>query len=243
MPEPLRRLNEEGINQFRRYLTDLRNDGTLGIPDHLLRGNETSESVAGSRSVERVGFVTKKQAAEYLLELLASLNLPDIENDVGLWSWLSLFFFDAVCPVVNGKRKAVADPHYILDAANHNRRYRHLLATPFVIIRALPDHNRIFLNAPLPVHGDLIEQTMSRLFLIRIPSVREAIDLLYFDPQTDRAKKGTLNKTPKRGDLRTRFPIRIRQLSMTHDIMAMTGEQLIDALGNEFDAWRTQDAN
>ena len=100
----------------------------------------------------------------------------------------------------------------------------------------MPDHNRIYLNAPLPVHGDLVEQTMSRLYVIRLPAVRETIDRLYFDTEHDSIKRGALTRT-RRGNLRDRLTTRIQQLSMTYDVSAMSGDQLIEALGTEFEGW------
>jgi hypothetical protein len=168
-------------------------------------------------------------------------RIVDVLSDVGLWSWLSIFYFDSVCTSRNGKRKVLADPHYILEAADYQRRYRHLLATPYRIRTEVPDHNRIFLDAPLPVHGDVVEQTVSKLYLLRFPAVREAIDRLYFDEGTGRPKRGIVPKktSARPGDLRNRLPLRIGQLQRTYDVAGLTGDQLLRLLGREFDRWRT----
>jgi hypothetical protein len=237
MADSLRRLNAEGINRFAAYLGELRKDRTLAPDRSLLVDESTSEFMAGGVELEQPGFSTKKQAAEYLHPRLKTLDPPDLFRDAQLWTWLALYYFDDVCPAdEDGKRKPVADPHYILDAQNHRRRYRHLLATPVLIKDAIPDHNRIYLNAPLPVHGELVEQTMSRLYLIRIPAVREAIDRLYFDTERDAVKPGAVTRT-RRGNLRERLTTRIQQLSMTYDVSAMSSDQLIEALGTEFEQW------
>jgi len=237
MADSVRRLNAEGINRFAAYLAELRKDRTLAPDRSLLVDESTSEFMAGGIEVDQSGFITKKQAAEYLHPRLKLLDHPDLFRDGGLWTWLALYYFDDVCPMgEDGKRKAVADPHYILDAQNHKRRYRHLLATPVLIQDAIPDHNRIYLNAPLPVHGDLVEQTISRLYMIRIPAVCEAIDRLYFDTERDAVKRGALTRT-RRGNLRERLTTRIQQLSMTYDVSAMSGDKLIEVLGAEFEGW------
>lgn len=237
MADSLRRLNAEGIARFSAYLAALRTDRALAPNRSLLVEEPTSEFLAGGVELERPGFSTKKQAAEYLHPRLKTLDHSDLFRDIGLWSWLALYYFDDVCPPnEEGKRKPVADPHYILDAHNYGRRYRHLLATPVLIQDAIPDHNRIYLNAPLPVHGDLVEQTMGRLYLLRIPAVREAIDRLYFDTDRETVKRGALTRT-RRGNLRDRLSTRIQQLSMTYDVSAMSVDQLLEALGTEFDSW------
>lgn len=238
MSAKLRQLTSTGIERFRSFLAQLRKDRTLSLPFELLIDPETSEAVPQEIQLERPGFKVKSDAASYLKDRLAPLHSPAIATNAGLWTWLTLFYFDDVCPAVDGSRKPVADAHYILDPFNHRRRYRHLLATPYRILITIPDHNRIFLNTPLPVHGDLIEQTMGRLYLIRIPAVREAIDMLYFDEATGRVKRGAMNKTPRRGDLRSRFVTRIQQLSLTYDVGSLNGAELISLMGAEFERWR-----
>jgi len=238
MSDRLRRLTDKGIAEFQAYLAALLKDRSLAVPRHLLTALVLSESISGAPSIDRPGFTTKRQAAEYLAKSLGALAASDLMRDAGLWSWLALYYFNDICPLdSDGRRKPVADPHYILDPANSKRRYRHLLATPYQIIIAMPDYNRIFLNAPLPVHGDLVEQTMGRLYLIRLASVRELIDRLYYDKEKGKAKRGIVTKKEKRGDLRNRLPIRIRQLQKTYDVAGLTGDQLLDLLGSEFDRW------
>lgn len=236
MADSLRRLNSDGINRFKAFLVDLRKDRTLTPDLSILNDSTTSDFVARGIELDRPGFTTKKQAAEYLHIRLKALHHPNLFRDAGLWSWLALYYFDDVCPYIDGKRKPVADPHYILDANDYRRSYRHLLATPVRIQDAMPDHNRIYLNAPVPTHGDLMESTMSRLYIIRIPAVRETIDRLYFDTERDSIKRGALTRT-RRGNLRDRLTTRIQQLSMTYDVSAMSGDQLIEALGSEFEGW------
>lgn len=237
MTDNPRRLNAAGIERFAAFLAGLRKDRTLAPDRSLLVDESTSEFMAGGVELERPGFTTKKQAAEYLHPRLKKLSHPNLFRDEGLWTWLALYYFDDVCPPdASGKRNPVANPHYILDGANYSRRYRHLLATPVMIQDALPDHNRIYLNAPLPVHGDLIEQTMGRLYLVRIPAVREAIDRLYYDTAKETVKRGALTRN-RRGNLRERLVARIQQLSMNYDVSSMSGSQLIDVLGLEFEGW------
>jgi hypothetical protein len=162
--------------------------------------------------------------------VLGALPSGLVRNNVGLWSWLALFYFDSVCP--NGK--PVADPHYLMDR-DYKRRYRHLLATPYLILEAAPDSNRLFLEAPLNVHGDLIEQVVSRLFLIRKRAVREAMDIMYFDENSGSARRGITNRK-KPGTLR-RLATRLQQAQLTYDVDGMSGKRLVELLGAEFSRW------
>jgi hypothetical protein len=234
MSQPARRLNSEGIARFKEHLERMRHDSSLPPPQELLTDNFLTEILPGGPCVEPRPLPTKRSAAEYLHQLFPSASNPRIETDMGLWSWLALYFFDQVCPPRAGRRTLRKDPHYILDATDHWRRYRHLLVTPYRILASMPDHNRIFLDGPLSVHGEIIEQTISKLYMFRLPGVRAAIDRLYFDEERGRPKPGIFPKKHRRGDLRNRFPARIRQLQMTYDVAAVDATQLIELLGSEF---------
>lgn len=240
MTEQLRRLTQSGIKHFDDYLADLRNNNSLAVPYHLLNSGEMSEAFVGAPDIDRPGFKTKRDAAEYLNALLSPLDKGNLSRDAGLWTWLALFYFDDLCPKSpSGSRKPNADPHYILDAYNFKRTYRHLLATPYRILRALPKYNRIFLDSPIHIHGDLTEQMMGRLYLIRKPAVSELIDNLYFDETRARPKRGILNHgvNQRRGDLRNRLPVRIIQLEKNYDVDSLNGGQLLSLLGEEFEGW------
>ena len=76
---------------------------------------------------------------------------------------------------------------------------------------------------------------MSRLFLTRIPCIFEALDRLYWDEGRGKARAGIVDqKVVKPGDLRHRLPIRVRQLERTYDLFSLTGDQLVELLGEEF---------
>lgn len=75
---------------------------------------------------------------------------------------------------------------------------------------------------------------MKRLFLTRIPCIFEVLDRVYWDESRARARTGVVQGTVKPGDLRHRFPIRIRQLEMTYDLFSLIANQLIELLGREF---------
>jgi hypothetical protein len=229
----LRRLTEAGIQDFQSFLAGVKDDPSLPRPDGLLDGPATSESIPLAPLLERRGFETKREAAVYLHGLLKPLRLDGLMRDRGLWSWLSLLYFDSICP---DRTKIRADAHYVLNL-DHRRIYRHLLRTPYHVIDSIPCYNRIFLDQPLSVHGELIEQIVGgRLFLIRIPAVAEAVERLYFDKTKSRPKP-QITSERRKGNFRSRLPLRVRQISLTYDVAGMSADQLINVLGDEFTGW------
>jgi hypothetical protein len=98
MTQYLRRLTETGISQFRVYLENLKQDGTIEPPRYLLNDKSSSEAITNAPIVENLHFKLKREAAVYLVDLLHQVDIPDLMKDFGLWSWLSLNYFDEVCP-------------------------------------------------------------------------------------------------------------------------------------------------
>ena len=81
------------------------------------------------------GFLSPVEAARYLDRLLDALpERPDsLANDVALWSWLSVFYFDQVCPTNDkGKRKPGRDYRHILEPG-YPAGHRHLLAGAYLV--------------------------------------------------------------------------------------------------------------
>ena len=92
----VRKLTESGIAQFRGYLERLSGGAVEPPPMHLLEDQEHSESLRGYAEVENIVFVSKQAAAEYLSARLNGLERSEVDHDIGLWSWLSWFYFDQV---------------------------------------------------------------------------------------------------------------------------------------------------
>jgi hypothetical protein len=214
--------------------------GDQSPPFGLLHDDATSEVVVPHIEISDIAPKTKRQSSDSL-SVLSVIPFNELQRDAGLWAWLALKWFDAICPpVVNGRRKVNQRAHYIPEVDNHQRRYRHLLLAPFVVRHWAPDHNGLWLDIDVSVHGEMMEQTLSKLYLLRVRGIREAIHELYQDKNTGKIKRGLFStKKPKKGDLRTRLPARIQQLRRTYDIDAVSGAVLLDLLGPEFTSWRT----
>lgn len=235
MKQYLRRFNQEGINQFRKFLAE-------DCPEELysiLESDQYTQTVDSNVFVEQGDFKTKREIIEYLHPKLKSMEKKRLFKDTGLWSWLSMFYFDLVCQKDRcGKsRPNKSDVYYILNADDSKRCYRHLLRTAYQISIEIPVFNKIYLEAPIYQHGEIIEQTISRLFLMRIPAVSELVEQLYFDVNKQSPKRGIFPKVTKAGDLRNRFPTRIKQLQLNYDIAGLDAGQLLTLLGPEFSPW------
>jgi hypothetical protein len=239
----VRRLTDAGITRFTEYLKRIADGEVLDPPTHLLYDNESSESLLGTAEVEPVVLDTKLMAAKYLRRQLESLDRSEVDNNVGLWTWLSLYFFDQVCPAAAGGRR---DPgelvRHVLSPLS-KKYYRHLLGGPCRLLQLHGEFARVFLYGPLPEHGDFSEQLASRMQIITNRALIEAVDRLYFDSTANgagRPKRGALTRS-RPGNLRRLVTV-IQQFDLTYDLYAMSADEIIKLLPREFRRWIETDA-
>jgi hypothetical protein len=237
MGDRVRTLNNQGIQKFKEYLSNLRQGSKGAPPAELLKSNSFSAEFKGETEVENRPFRSKLEMAKYLYERLRGLHHPQVDQDVGLWSWLSVYYFDLLCPENNlGKRTPGRDYRYVLDL--HFRVYRyHMLLGPYTIYKL---HGE---GAPLLLHGPLYEtsrfylELSARQAFITNRGIIEAANLLYFDATKGIPKRGAAVTARKPGAL-IRFIDVVQQLDLTYDLYSMNGEEVVSLLPSEFDEWK-----
>ncbi|ACG75142.1 hypothetical protein AnaeK_3935 [Anaeromyxobacter sp. K] len=242
----IRKLNEKGTAQFAAYVQEIRNGATAPPPLGLLEDPNTSLPVPGGAAIEPKTFPTRGDAAKYLVGALAKVPQAEVDHSPALWNWLSLYFFDQVCPpLASGKRKVLKQYHYVLppvsDPEHFRHYYRHMLAGAFRIRRQHPSSGKVFLAGAPHKFDDFNEQVASRQELISNPAIVGALDVLYYDPAMKRPKRGAGSNKRKPGTLR-RFVNVIQQLDLTYDLYSLSTDQLLDLLPREFDRWRGSEA-
>lgn len=234
----LRQFNDAGIEAFRVYLNACRLDPSLPPPLGLLEDDSLTQRIEPAIEMDPIHFDTKSEAAHYLTNRLAGLPERQLTTNIGLWSWLTLFYFDSVVPMKDAKRIVKGEYYYILDAHDSRYIYRHLLWVAWRVLLVSPIHNRLMLSTSASQLDKVSERVMSRLYLTRIPCFFEVLDRLYWDLARGRVKRGVANqKAPKPGDLTHRLPMRIRQLEPTYDLNSLSADHLLELLGSEFKPW------
>jgi hypothetical protein len=235
MSDHVRILNEKGIDQFRDYLVSIREGSIEKPPYELLNESWCSAKIPGDIEIEKRDFHNKLQAAKFLYERIRLLPYSQVESHIGLWSWLSLYFFDYVCPPnETGKRLPGRDCRYILDL-DFRRYYYHLLIGPFNIYKLYGDTIPLLLNGPLFQTSQVYLELAARQGFITNKGVIEAANILYFDLHNKKPKQATVSKK-KHGSL-FRFIEVIQQLDLTYDLYSMNGTEVLSLLSAEFDEW------
>jgi len=235
MSEPIRRLNAKGFGQFQAYLKELRDGKTVDVPRLLLTDVETSEPFSPQRLLEQGTFETRMEAARYLSRVFEGLH--GLEEDVGLWSWLSLFYFDQVCPVgPDGTRSPGREYRHILEP-EYRYGHRHLLAGPFVVFNLHGELGRLLLCTKLHQENRFHHELASRQSFISNPAIIQAASALYLDEKTGRPKRGSPDPRGGPGTL-PRFIDVVQQLDVNYDLYSMRPEAILTLLPPEFDPWK-----
>ena len=231
----LRFFNADGMEAFRRFLQQCREQPNCEVPYQLLESETHTIKSTYEIDVTPQAFVTKRDAADYFHDVLRPIPALEVRGNAELWTWLSLLNFDAVCPVREGKRKVWNDYRYVFEPNNVRHFYRHLLFVSWRVVELSQDHNRLFLGSRVDQMDAFTTEVLKRLYLTRIPCIFEVLDRVYWDSSKNAARKGVVdsNRT-KAGDLMHRFPIQIRQLEKTYDLYSLSADQLIELLGDEF---------
>ena len=231
----LRYFEKEGIETFRRFLRECKKDPFLTPPWNVLEDPKLTKLSDKDIDVEKRTFATKQELGEYLHTTLKPLEMHDLERSRGLWTWLTLFYFDSVAPQdAEGKRKIQEEKRYIFDFSSYRDRGNHLAQQAWRIIEIAPQCNRIMSYTPPHVISDACWFIMSSTFITRIRYIFEVIDRLYWDESKGEPKAGMIKSRNRPGSLRYRFFPRIPQLEKNYDLTEIDADTLIMLLGKEF---------
>jgi hypothetical protein len=236
----IRKLTDEGVEAFRRYLDRLRADGIGDPPRHLLTDPKASRAVHGAGSVIQRAFQSRLDAALYLDAALEGIDADEVESGVGLWTWLALFYFDEVCPPDKaGNRRPGSDYRHIL-VPDYRYGHRHLLAGAFLVhsVYGLGVELSTLLLCTRPnSENQFCSELAGRQNVITNHGIISAAHQLYHNPLTGQPKRGSQARKGVPGTLR-RFIHVIQQLDLNYDLYSMTGSEIIGLLPAEFDPWK-----
>jgi hypothetical protein len=237
MGDFVRTLTEAGIGSFRDYLARLREGLTEDPPRELLNESWSSAKFDVEVQVQNLRFGTGLDVAKYLYEVFSAVEYSRVDQNVGLWTWLSLKYIDQLCPATkSGSRRPGQDYRFILEP-EFRFYYRHLLFGSYTIFRLHGKRASLLLDGPPSQMNKFWLELACRQGFITNRGVIEAASLLYHDAHKGKAKRGAAATTRKPGTL-FRFIDVIQQLDLTYDLHSMSGEQVLNLLPKEFDAWR-----
>jgi hypothetical protein len=235
----LHRFNRDGVAAFSSYRARLALEPALPPPRHLLEDAALTELMPGEIEVPTRGFSTRLEAGCFFADFFEAAGIGSPERDAGLWAWLTLFYFDEVCPADGqGRRDPQNEARLLPLLDNHQRFYRHLLLGPYLIVRAhrdQPERAIAMLCNPIWKPGEIVEQLASRKELVTNRAVAEVATRLYYDSNTGSFKRGAGSSV--KGAAR-RLAALLNQFDLTWYLYGMTADEMLALLPKEFDRFR-----
>ncbi len=232
----IRKLNQHGLDEFTRFINELRNGSKMNTPVGLLSNDEFSEVLDFELDIDNRVFESRYELGVYLVEKLKSTDSRLLLGDCGLWSALALVWFDQLCPEkADDSRKPAMSYNYVL-SENYNHRPRHAIFTTWQLVNKFGEDSRFLLSKALPVRGELIEQIMARQYYLGCEGVMKTASKLYYDPENKTFKKGSAGRTS--AGCVYRFISWLQQLEINYDLFSMESDDLATLLPKEFDRFK-----
>lgn len=239
-----RRFRDYGMEQFESYLKQLRDNSALVPPIDLLTLPRASEPIGQSIEFEPREFATKLEAGNYLCQKLQSISVDQVRQDVGLWAWLTLFYFDAVCPVDGHSRRRLKDmPKYFSRAlGGSDGLIKHLLYFPWRMVQQHGDSVDYILSEELPADSKMAREWGTRLYEALLPSKIQLGREMYWDAQNQAIRRGATStggrsRPGRKGNVRRLLGV-LNQFELTYDLASMNSDGLAELLPeNEFGSW------
>ncbi len=225
----LRSFNKVGINRFEEFRASAeRSPEDLHA---LLDDPGLCTTLSPEIEVEARSFGNRFAAGKFLFFLFRDSNISNLDENRGIWAWLSAFYFDQLCP--DGTSPGM-DYRWVPSVSSFRNYYRHLLAGPYFIYRAHQDNPQlamVVLATPLHRPGDIVEQLASRQEIVTNSTVMDAATRLYIGengvPKQRAAGRGA-------GSVRRLADV-LTQLDLTWDLYDISTEKLLALLPSEFD--------
>lgn len=248
MTDVVRVLNDEGVRRFAAFVDQLRIDPKTPVPFSLLNDPATSEPAEFAATIVRNPhgkiFESAYDLGEYLNEIvLAGIPKARLSRNYRLWNWLSLYFFDQLCPDQNGERSPKETAAYVLGKQMiYTRYYRHFVRSAWLAVNRHGRYAKVLLKpisanalAPAAVRTDIPMQLSATQAFVESHSVVRAAYLLYYDEVADKVKKGAGGSG---GGSPRRLVSILNQLDRTYDLHAAAAETIVELLPKEFERFR-----
>jgi len=233
----LRRLSDSGIVRFQAYIDGLRSGHATPPPVEILNSEELTDSVTPRVRVGDQPFASRYELGVYLVDALAALDQQRISRDIGMWSWLALFYFEQLCPRQSDGQRSLRENYTYILSQDFRHYPRHAIRTTYYFVQQYGSQARFMFSKPLHERGEIAEQLVARQELAGCPAVFEAASRLYDDPDRRTFKSGAAGVG--KGSIR-RFVRVLQQFQMTYDLFSMSASDLLRLLPSEFDRFRTE---
>lgn len=246
-------LTSDGLKILWDYIDEYKRCKKDGLPlpifprNHLLQ-NLSRVIDASIQLSDGEKFADRYQFAVYVNRKIGSKWNDTFLNDVGLWSWLAVLYWDQFTAKGVSRQE-----HYIPMIGNYHGRlareridYRQCTRTPLMLVRRFGKKAEFFMGGKsMAVMGDIIEQTLSRQDIFGNSRFIETIISHFSDsnghpvagatsiPAKKKLKTGKWSQAG-RGGIRRLVHAYLPRMKLTYNVYALDPNEIIKLAGSEF---------
>jgi hypothetical protein len=229
-------INEENKNIEKGYTAALQNQIKI-----LQEDISNSEEIFPKTEVKSKSFKDSYEFGVYLNKLLDKQEYSNISFDKKLWDWLALFYFENI---FSSNARGYNENRYIL-SDDWFTVYRHLVRTPWYVVRTYGKFAKLFLSGPPYFGKDWLEQFISHRICEKYIKSAEISYYLYYDEKEDKPKPGYSKKFIRVKNKKTlvkaslgRLVDKLNQYNEIYNIWDMDTKDIINLLPKEFNKLR-----
>ena len=244
------RLSEEGHLKFNVLYNEIKNScnraGSVreGYNNSLKRKIENMQKdkslftlLDPDIKLEKKIFKDNFEFGSYIKSKLDSLNQEQIFYDYLFWDWLSLYYFD----VIFHEKTRGLDEKRIFLSADWLTRYRHLVRSPWYMVKTYGNNSKFCLDRITGIGGDYLEQFISHRVIENYLPSAEIANKLYYDNKSGKSIPGFSKIATIRGKKRVivkgslgRLIAFINRYNEIYNIWDISAEEFLKLLPDEF---------
>lgn len=241
----IRKLTDKGIEKFQEYIEKSEGASKLETLDLNSKPYSSPADLQADMKVdENKKFEEKREIGKYLTELFNENGLRRSEIIVKkrglwarIWSWFAYIWLDQLCKKKENDLYKIQSLERYICSTNWNRYYRHLVAMPYYIYSLYgKKYSKMFLKCPTHINKEIMEQLLSRRWIMMSKNLIKAAHRLYWDPEEGELKTGASGK--KGPGTARRFGKVINQLRLNYHFQTIKPERVLKLLPSEFDRWK-----
>jgi hypothetical protein len=141
----LSRFTTTGLDVFIKWI---RAGAPGSVPQELLEDSTFVERLTGDKPIPQTPFRDRYEFGVALVKLLADYDQQIVSFDRGLWSWLAAVFFEQLSPRDKDRKRSLRKD-YVYALSETRTYYRHLVRTPWFLVKTHGERCRFLLVAPL----------------------------------------------------------------------------------------------
>lgn len=237
MTTDVREFNQDGIDAFADFLRAAKVAATTAPPFGLIDDHRYFKVVANAGTVEKRSFDSKLDFARYIHSRTSAMSPATLRLSIGIWAWLTLFYFDQLCPPdSNGGRRLRSSEKYLASGTHiASGLDKHLLFFPWKMYALHKEDAAWILSGRLGDDTKVMRELANSYRRNVSPTFIRLAKTLYFDERAGTLRRGATTNRP--GSLR-RLDRVMSQLDLTYDIFGSSPEVLKRLLPKrEFAKW------